>query len=257
MKEFELNAPVVENGRKRRIGFYLAGGLFVLVFVGMLTFVVPVLPLAITGWFSAETLGTHQIHDTLGTILLWPILIGVLVQAVQPEKQVGGMQQTVAVLIGVNAAIILGRFSFPPMLIFLALGLITAVLHPAGRQLLPQFNRVDIPLLGWSLVATVPALIFAANHIKIQQLASPTEEHAAVGHWVLMAGYTISVVLLAFLASLRPSQWRVPTWSAGILAVLFGLASLLLNGASAVSPLWSGFAIIWGITFIGLAERRQ
>ncbi|WP_420629891.1 hypothetical protein [Candidatus Leptofilum sp.] len=118
-------------------------------------------------------------------------------------------------------------------------------------------NRVDLLLLGWSLIVTVPAISFAASQIKIQQLASPLEEHVAAGHWVLMAGYTISVVLLAFLASLRPSQWRVPTWSAGILAVLFGLVSLFLNGASAVSLLWSGFAIIWGITFIGLAEWRQ
>ena len=255
MKSIELNAPPSKIRSKRQIGFYIAGGLFVLLFVGMLTFVVPVLPIAITGWFSHTELAAHQIHDTLAAILLWSALVGVLLQAVRPNRQVGGMQQSLAVLLSINAAVLLGKFSFPPILIFLGLAVATAVFHPARHDLLPRFDRANWPLLGLALLAAIPLLLFASEQIRLQGLHIPNDTHAEVGHWALMGGYGIAILLLGLLAGLRPSGWRVPAWSAGLLAILMGFASLVLHGASALSPLWGVLAMVWGIVFIGASER--
>lgn len=255
MNHVELNAPVAQHGRKRQIAFYIVGGLFTLLFFGMLTFMVPLIPYAVTGWFSAEALGAHQIHDTMAAVLFCAILAGMLFQVRTPRSQVGGMQQTVAVLLGLNAVILLGNFFFPPMLIFLVLGILTAVLHPAGRRLLPKFERLNVPMLGLGLVAAVPLIIYAIAQIGLQRLGVPNDTHAEFGHWVVMAGYAVAIPLLALLAALRPSGWRVPAWSAGILAILFGLASLVMNGASAIEPLWGAAAILWGILFIGMSEK--
>lgn len=253
--ELQAKTTEMENGRKRLIGFYIAAGLFILLFGGMLLFVAPVMLYAITGWFAYAELGAHQIHDTLGAILLWAALLGVVAQLINAQKQVGGMQQALAVLIGLNGAMLLGNFPFPPMLIFLALAIITAVLHPAGRDLLPRFNNISLPLLGSALLTAVPLILFAASQIRLQLLNVPNDEHAEIGHWVIMGGYAITILLLSLLASLRPSGWRLPTWSTGILAILFGLASLVLHGASALSPFWGVVAILWGISFIILAEK--
>lgn len=251
----ELDAPVAMRWPKRLLAFYGVAALFVLLFAGMLTFMVPVLPLAFTGWFDAAGLGAHQIHDTLAAVLLWAALVGVLAQFLRPRTQTGGMQQSLAVLVALNGAIVAGRFSFAPMLIFLGLAVMTATLHPAGRHLLPRPGRASYPLLAMTLLIALPVLLYASGQIGLQRLAIPDDPHGEFGHWVIMGGYALAIVFLSGLAGLRPTGWRVPAWSAGLLAILLGLASLVLDGASALSPLWSVIAIAWGGTYITLVEK--
>jgi len=70
-----------------------------------------------------------------------------------------------------------------------------------------------------------------------------------------MGAFNLIIVGLALVASLRPPGWRLPAWSAGLSAVLFGAASIANQGdASALNTYWSVLAIAWGIGFIMTAE---
>jgi nitrite reductase (NO-forming) len=56
----------------------------------------------------------------------------------------------------------------------------------------------------------------------------------------------------------RPPGWRLTAWVAGILPALLGFTSLLYpDNASSLGPAWAIAAIVWGIAFVGLAERTR
>lgn len=252
--ESRVQVPAV--GRARKIGFYVAGGLFVALFVALYGFVIGILEYPITGWFKPEVLTIHQLHDTVGVFLIYMVLVGMLVQVRRPFRQVGGMQQTAVLFLLVLVLMaITGNFE-PPLLIFLVLLGITAVLHPARRRLL-TVRGVDPYLLGLTAIAAVPLLDYGIDHVMLQINAAASEPHAAIGHYVVMGAYAIGLVLLGILASLRPRGWRTPTYSAAALAVMLGVASLVMPGqASGVGSLWGALAIVWGIAFVAVAEWR-
>ncbi|MFW6070049.1 MAG: hypothetical protein ACOC9X_03295 [bacterium] len=240
---------------KRVVAFYALTALFALLYTLMLSLMAPVLPAAVTGWFQAEHFGVHRFHETVAGALLWMVPIGLLLQFSRPARRVAAMQQVLVVLLGLNVAFLAGQYSFPPMLIFLALAIIVAVLHPARGQLLPA-RTPDWRLVGMALVAAVPLLAFAAQQIGLQSAAVPGDEHAEFGHWVLMGGYAIAIVLLSLTAAFKRPGWRVPAWSAGVLAIVYGLGSLMMRGqASTTGIAWALAAIAWGVVFVFVSEK--
>ena len=243
----------VATDNKRRVGFYLAGALFLLAVVAVYGFIIQILHYPLAGWFAADFLGAHQLHDTVGPLLLWAAILGVVVQAIRPEQQVGAMQQTVLITTLFVVLAVLTGFFVPPMVLFL-LPLAMAALHPARGQLL-RVHGANPRLLGLLLLAVVPLLDFAIAHISLQQLDLTGDTHAEKGHWLMMAAYTLSILSVGLLPAFRPRGWRVPAWSTGVLAVFFGLASTVLPPqASHVGPEWGALAIIWGIVYVGVAE---
>ena len=85
-------------------------------------------------------------------------------------------------------------------------------------------------------------------------------EHIAAGHYRDMAAFSLVVVLVGLLASLRPGGWRFAAWVAGLLAVLLGVASMVLPGAeSSLGVGWGFTSAVWGIVFIAVGEfvRRK
>ncbi len=90
--------------------------------------------------------------------------------------------------------------------------------------------------------------------------AAEAEEVVHYGHWSAMGAFNLIVAGLALVAALRPPGWRLPAWSAGLSALLFGAASIANPGdASALNVYWSVLAIAWGIGFIAISEvtRRE
>ena len=247
-----LSNPTI--GNKRRIGFYLTGALFLLAVVAVYGLVIQILHYPLAGWFAGDFLGAHQLHDTVGPLLLWAAILGVVVQAARPEQQVGAMQQTMLITtLFVVLAVLTGSF-FPPMVLFL-LPLAMAALHPARGQML-RVRGINPWLLGLLILAAVPLLDFAMAHIGLQQMAVTGDTHAEKGHWLLLAAYALSILGVGLLAALHPLGWRVPAWSTGVLAIFFGLASIVLPPqASHVGPVWGTLAIIWGIVYIAVAKR--
>ncbi|HSM55607.1 MAG TPA: hypothetical protein VK879_05565 [Candidatus Sulfomarinibacteraceae bacterium] len=250
----EQSLTVESTGKKRMIAFYVVTALFALLFTLMLSIMAPVLPAAVTGWFQAEKFGAHQFHETVAGVLLWTVPVGLLLQFFRPAQRVAAMQQVLVVLLGLNVAILAGQFSFPPMLVFLALAVVVAALHPARGKLLPA-RAPDWRLLGMAVAAAIPLLALAAQQIDLQTMAVPGDEHAEFGHWVLMGGYALAIVLLSLTAAFKRPGWRVPAWSAGGLAMVYGLGSLVMRGqASTTNTAWALAAMVWGALFIALSE---
>jgi hypothetical protein len=80
-------------------------------------------------------------------------------------------------------------------------------------------------------------------------------EHIAVGHYRSMAAYSLIIILIGILASFRPGGWRFAMWIAGLLAVMLGLASVVLPSAgSSLGLVWGLAAIVWCIAFIAIGE---
>jgi hypothetical protein len=68
-----------------------------------------------------------------------------------------------------------------------------------------------------------------------------------------MAAYAISCVLLAFIAALRPSGWRVVGYSVAGAVGIYGLASLVFPfDASAADAPWAILALAWAAGFAAL-----
>ena len=119
------------------------------------------------------------------------------------------------------------------------------------------------------IVAAVPLVPFAANQTALQ---AGTAEHAAAGadheeahqehidegHFANMTGLAFAIIALGVLASLRPPGWWLPAWTAGGMAVVYGLASALFPDlASSAGVLWGALAIAWGVVSVGTAELTQ
>lgn len=247
-------------GRKRRIGFYAAAGLFLLISIAFFGLMANVLTYAFTGWFQAAELGIHQLHETLASAFFWSLIAGMIFTLVRPARTIGAIRQTLAIL-AAFVLILLASLSenlmgpLVMMSILLTLAVVTAALHPARQEILRLRERVQPWLLGLTVVAAVPLLPYALGQLQIQIGASAGDPHAEVGHWTIMSGYALAIVICGLLASLRSAGWRVPAWSAGILAVWFGLASTLFaTQASAAGATWGIAAVIWGVLFVAAAE---
>lgn len=246
--------------RARRIGFYVTGGLFLLMCLAFFALLPdpPILPLIVTGWFQPEALGIHQLHETLASGLFWSIVVGMLFTVARPAKTISALRQTLGILLAmVLLVFVSGNLMEPTVMmtvLFVVAG-VTAALHPARERLLRLQGGVQPWMLLLAGGAAVPLLGYAFAQLQMQIGASAADEHAAFGHWALMSGYALAIVICGVLGSLRSGGWRVPTWTAGILAVLFGLATFILPGqASGVSSTWGLLAIAWGLVFIVAGE---
>jgi len=99
---------------------------------------------------------------------------------------------------------------------------------------------------------------FNAEARRATGSAEEAEEVVHYGHWSAMGAFNLIVAGLALVAALRPPGSRLPAWSAGLSAVLFGAASIANPGdASALNVYWSVLAIAWGIGFIVIAEAMR
>jgi hypothetical protein len=240
---------------RRRAAFYIPWILFIILFIALFGVAVPVLPFIVTGWIDPAALGAHLIHDMLASALLWAALLGMVAQARSPQAHVGGMLQALGVFLVMCLAIIAGAYFFPPPFIFLVLALVAAALHPARADLL-SWRGIGHPApAALTAVAAIPLLLYAAAQIGLQRAAVPQDPHAEMGHWLLMGAYALTILFLAAVSVTRPSGWRLPAWSAGLLALLLGLVSLLHpNQASGVGAAWGLLALGWGIMFVAAAE---
>jgi len=73
-----------------------------------------------------------------------------------------------------------------------------------------------------------------------------------------MAALAIAIVLVGLLAALRTRGWRIPAWSAGTAAAVFGLASIVFpDQRGAEGRGWGGVALAGGVLFIAVAELES
>jgi hypothetical protein len=238
--------------RFRRIAFNAWAAILVAVF-GVVFFGLTSLVIA---WFQ-EVEGVAGPVTDLGYGVLFGIILatGPLVQLRGPERKIAGVQQAFLVIpaLVIGSAIASDSQNLVPALIVLpALGILLA-LHPAREEFLRRGAAVSRILLAIAVIGAVPLVAYALDMgTQAQDLAGPPHH---VQRLSTMAAMAVAIVLTGLLAALQTRGWRLPAWSAGVAALMFGLASLVFpDQRGAVGRGWGGVAIAGGVLFIAAAE---
>lgn len=281
------NRTAGEGGKARLITFYVLLILFALLHV------TSPLPYALLGWFLEEGTISHRVHLIVFGWVFVLSLVGLLAQVRRPQTKTAQMYQVLISIALFNAiTMIVDRYVDPFVIVILILPFALVALHPNRSSLLAPSTHVSKTLMALAVVAAVPLVTDAVVQFQIgveaSRIAAPifedldnqpnlsdaeyeqlfnaavrrvtdspeqAEEAAHAGHWSAMGAFNLVLAGLAFVAALRPPGWRLPAWSAGLSALLFGAASIANPGdASALNVYWSVLAIAWGVGFIVIAE---
>ena len=180
---------------------------------------------------------------------------GLLVQLRRPERKIAGVQQTFLVIpaLLVGSAIASDSQNLVPALILLpAVGILLA-LHPARGEFFRRGAALSWSLLAITVIGAVPLVAYALDMgAQARDLVGPPHH---VQRLSTMAAMAVAIVLTGLLAALRTRGWRIPAWSAGVAAIMFGLGSVVFpDQPGAVGRGWGGVAIAGGVLFIAMAE---
>jgi hypothetical protein len=198
----------------------------------------------------------HRIHDLTFSFIVGTAVAGMLAQLRNPSEKVAGQVMALIPWIALGLSFVLARtwLPFAPAPLLGGLTLVATLLHPTGRAFLRSFSvaRMSRVLVALVVVLAVPLLAFASRNIGLQRSAA--NDHAALGHYGFMAAFSLTVIGVGLLASLRPVGWKLTAWIAGFLPVLLGLTSLVLPDLDSSLSLASALAcIVWGVTFVVMA----
>lgn len=238
-------------GTARMVGFYLVIVATIGLFVAM---VGELLVFAFTGWTAqgAAELGIHRFHDTVFATMFGIVLLGLVIQLYRPADKFVGVVAFLVVMaiLGVITAVVGSEFLML-VTIFGGLGLVAAVLHPASGSLrrLSMPEGYDPVVLGLAAVAVVPLVLYAVGQFTLQTTAG--DEHALFVHYGGMATIAASILVLSVVAAFAPVGWRFAAVGAGLLALVWGVASVAFPvQASSGGLLWGALAIVWAISFV-------
>ncbi|MDP9492470.1 MAG: hypothetical protein M3P42_09790 [Actinomycetota bacterium] len=243
-----------QASRSRRIAFKAWAAILAAVF-GVVFFGLTSLVLA---WFQ-EVEGVAGPVTDLGYGVLYGIILttGVLVQLRGPERKIAGVQQAFLVIsaLGIGSAIASDSQDLVPALILLpAIGILLA-LHPAREEFFRRGAAPSRSLLAIAVIGAVPLVAYALEMgAQARDLVGPPHH---VQRLSTMAAMAVAILLTGLLAALQTRGWRIPAWSAGAGAIVFGLASVAFGDtAGAVGPGWAGGATAGGVLFIAVAESE-
>ncbi|MGH3004898.1 MAG: serine hydrolase [Gaiellaceae bacterium] len=210
----------------------------------------------VLAWFEDVEGVAGPVTDLGYGVLVGIILTtGLLVQLRRPERKIAGVQQAFLVIAAlvVGSAIASDSQDLVPALILLpALGILLA-LHPARDEFLRRGAALSWTLLAITVIGAVPLVVYALDMgAQARDLVGPPHH---VQRLSTMAAMAVAIVLTGLLAALRTQGWRIPAWSAGAGAIVFGLASVAFpDQPGAAGRGWGGVAIAGGVLFIAMAE---
>ena len=210
----------------------------------------------VIGWFEEREGVAGPVTDLgYGGLVGLILTVGIAVQLRSPERKIAGLQQAFLVIPALVAASALAADAqnlVPAAILIPTLGILL-VLHPARNEFVRKPAAVSRALLVMSALGAVPLSVYALDMgADARDLAGPPHH---VQRLSTMAALGVAIALVCFLAALRPHGWRIPAWSAGAAAVVFGLASLRFpDDPGAVGRAWGALALAGGVLFIGVAE---
>jgi predicted benzoate:H+ symporter BenE len=140
-----------------------------------------------------------------------------------------------------------------PVLILLpAIGILLA-LHPAREAFFRRGSGPSRALLALTVIGAVPLIAYALDMgARARDLAGPPHHAQRLS---TMAAMALAIGLTGLLAALRTRGSRIPAWSAGAAAIVFGLASVVFpDQPGAVGHGWGALAIAGGVLFIAVGE---
>ncbi|MDQ6877172.1 MAG: hypothetical protein M3082_05645, partial [Candidatus Dormibacteraeota bacterium] len=214
------------------------------------------LTVLIIGWFEqsfgVSTPVSELSHGALAGII---ITVGLLAQLRAPARRIAGVQQAVlGILTFLITALIGGRQEpLQESLLFLVAVAILVALHPARREFFKPGAGVSPALAAISLLGAIPATGYAVSMlVQARQFVGPPH-HA--DRFAEMAAAAIAIVFVGLLAALKTHGWTIPARSAGVAAIVVGMASVVFPDApGAVGHAWGAVAVGWGVLFLAAAE---
>lgn len=241
--------------RARRISFVVLAALLA-AFTGLVMGGLPALVEAVTA--TGEEV-IHQVHS-----LHWGAYMGVLTAvplvALAMRPTVAAAQQAATVVAAFVVASLAAAMFDPAIVIFPVLIGLLLILHPQRGELFRRGTRFSPSLGALAAVVTLPSLWYAWSEIQVHLAAPLTDPHRGPpeAHYVTGAALVLAIAGVAWLASLRTAGWRLPAWCTGTAMALTGAVSVWLpDWTSSFGRLWGVAALVWGLTFIAVAQRSE
>ena len=196
----------------------------------------------------------HAVHNavvaSLLIVLTAPPMIAV---ARMPERAIRPLVILAALAVAGLAAMAMALTPDPFILPVLVLIGVLWWLAPSREGAVPVGGS-SLVMLALVLGGAVLLAPYAIDQAGLQR-TDHTSDHAAFFHWVETAFTALGIVLVGLVAALRPSAYRMATWTAGSALAILGAASVLFPGyASALAAPWSWAALAGGMAFIGVGE---
>jgi len=210
----------------------------------------------VIGWFATRE-GIAGPVTELGYGALYGVILtmGVLVQLRAPERKIAGIQQAALVLpaVLIGAAMASDSQALQSAVIFAPAVCILLALHPARGEFLRPGSSFSPVLFTIAVLGAVPLTGYAlAMGKQAQHVVGPPHHILRLS---TMAALAIAILLVALLAAAKTRGWRIPAWSAGMTAVVFGLASTIFpDHPGAAGRVWGTVAVAGGFLFIAAAE---
>jgi hypothetical protein len=253
-EQVKTSTSAASRSPGRRIAFRVWAAVLVIVFgvgfFGLISLVI--------GWFQGvEGVAGPVTELGYGALVGIILTMGLLVQLDAPERLIAGIQQAALVIpaLLIGSAIASDSQNVVPALILIpAVGILLA-LHPARKEFLRRGAGFSRRLLAITILGAIPLSAYALDMgAQAQDLVGPPHH---VQRLSTMAAMAIAIVLVGLLAAFKTRGWRIPTWSAGTAAIVFGLASMAFpDDPGAVGRGWGCLAIAGGVLFIAVAESE-
>ena len=239
---------------RRRIAFKAWSAILAVAF-GVAFFGLTSLVLA---WFEDVEGVAGPVTDLGYGVLVGIILTtGLLVQLRRPERKIAGVQQALLVIpaLVVGSALAADSQNLVPALILLpALGILLA-LHPSREEFFRRSAGVSRTLLAIAAIGAAPLVAYTLDvGEQARDLVGPPHH---VQRLSTMAAMAVAILLTGLLAALQTQGWRIPAWSAGAGAIVFGLGSVAFpDQPGAAGRAWGSLAIAGGVLFLAVAESE-
>jgi hypothetical protein len=186
--------------------------------------------------------------------------IGLLSQVRHPERRIAGLQQCALVALALGVAGVVGG-AWGYLVVAGGLGGTVALLvslHPARHTFLRR-GRVVWPLVLLASAAIAPCLVYAQRMASAGRRHLPPADAVSNGlhHWSVLAALALSVFLLAGLAGLGTAGWRIPSWSAALASLAWGVSCLRYpDAAGGEGRAWGLAALIWALAVVAVTETE-
>jgi len=204
--------------------------------------------------------GTESVLNT-GYGILAGIVIpaGFLVQARASVQKIVGLQQAAmaALALVVAGLLSLNWNAVGAGVVVAVLMAILLALHPAPKLFVTRGDAFSRVLVGLVIMAANPCVVYAIRMAANARAKLPPlgAESNGVLHWTALTALCIAVLLVGLLAATRTVGRRLPAWTVGGAALVWGFVSMRDPDVPASGGrMWGALVIAWGIVFIAAAE---